>query len=96
MRYGYIMYGNMTPEITKLSPEQRNKKMDEAKAAAEKKGWHMVMWGHPFGVSEDILVVYETPKPLSAMFEDGLPNVMNNGRTHIVALPEKKDGYTAP
>jgi hypothetical protein len=96
MKYGYIMYGNMTQEMIKLTSEQRNKKMEEYRAEAEKKGWHMVMWGHPFGVSENILVVYETPKQLSAMFEDHLPNVMDNARTDIVALPEKKDGYNAP
>ncbi len=95
MKYGYIMYGNMTPEMMKLTSEQRNKRMEEYRAEAEKKGWRMVMWGHPFGVSEDIVVVYETPKQLSAMFEDRLPNVMDKARTDIVALPEKKDGYNA-
>jgi hypothetical protein len=95
MKYGYIQYGNMSKELYKLSPEQRNKKMEEYKATAEKEGWKMLMWGHPFGVSEDIVVVYETPKPLGAMFEDSLPSVMTAGRTHIVAIPEKKEGVAA-
>jgi hypothetical protein len=95
MKYGYIQYGNMSKELSKLPPEQRNKKMEEYKAAAEKQGWKMVMWGHPFGVGEDI-VVYETTKPLAAMFEDHLPSIMTNGRTDIVAIPEKKEGATYP
>ena len=95
MKYGYIQYGNMSQELWKLSPEQRNKKMEEYKAVAEKQGWKMVMWGHPFGVSENIVVVYETPKPLSAIFEDKLLSIMTNGRTDIVAIPEKKDGVAA-
>jgi len=95
MKYGYIQYGNMSKELYKLPPEQRNKKMEEFKAVAEKQGWKMVMWGHPFGVSEDIVVVYETAKPLAAMFEDHLPSIMTNGRTDIVAIPEKKEGVSA-
>jgi hypothetical protein len=85
----------MSKELYKLPPEQRNKKMEEYKIAAEKLGWKMLMWGHPFGTTEDIVVVYETPKPLSGMFEDALPSIFTNGRTHIVAIPEKKEGVAA-
>jgi len=95
MKYGYIQYGNMSKELYKLPPEQRNKKMEEYKIAAEKLGWKMLMWGHPFGVSEDFLVVWETPKQLSAMFEDNLPSMFSSGRTTIVACPEKKEGVAA-
>ena len=86
MKYGYIQYGNMSQELWKLSPEQRNKKMEEYKAVAEKQARAR---------AENIVVVYETPKPLSAMFEDKLPSIMTNGRTDIVAIPEKKDGVAA-
>ena len=95
MKYGYIQYGNMSKELWKLTPEQRNKKMEEYKAATEKMGWKMIMWGHPFGVSENFVVVYETPKPLGAMFEDKLPSLFDGGRTDIVALPEGKEGVAA-
>ncbi len=92
MKYGYIQYGNMTPEMWKLSAEERNRKMEEAKKDAEKKGFKMLMWGHPFGVSEEIVVIYESDKPLSAMFETPLPSVLTAGRTNLVACPTGTEG----
>jgi hypothetical protein len=95
MKYGYIQYGNMSKELYKLPPEQRNKKMEEYKVATAKLGWKMLMWGNPFGVSESFVVVYESSKPLAAMFEDKLPNLFYGGRTDIVAIPEGKEGVAA-
>ena len=48
-----------------------------------------------FGVSENFLVVYESQKPLVAMFEVKLSNLFDGVRTDIVAIPEGKEGVAA-
>jgi hypothetical protein len=46
----------MLPE---LSLEQLEKEMDKLKAGIEKMGMKMVFWGHPFGVAENTVVVFD-------------------------------------
>ncbi len=68
MKYGYIAYGNMLPEwfakMDKLPAE-----MDRFKEHAEKHGFHMKYWGHPFGTSENIVVVFKSEKDLGGLMK---------------------------
>lgn len=57
MKWRYaITYGNMKPDTT---VEQLMKDFAKYKAEVEKTGVKMVFWGHPFGVSENIVVLYD-------------------------------------
>jgi len=59
MKYTYaIAYSEMTPEFFSLSREERAEKMDELKKETEKSGVKILLWGHPWGTSENIVVVY--------------------------------------
>ena len=59
MKFGYIAYGKMNQELIQASPEERKKEMDRLKADAKKHGFKMMYWGHPYGVSENIVVVFK-------------------------------------
>ena len=63
MKYSYVTYGNMNPEwfdkYDKLPAE-----MDRYKEHAEKHGFKMTYWGHPYGISEDIVVMFNSEKDL--------------------------------
>ena len=57
MKWRYaITYGSMKPGA---SMEQLEKDMDKYRADVEKTGLKLVFWGHPFGVSEDMVVVLD-------------------------------------
>jgi hypothetical protein len=51
-----ITYGNMKPDTT---GEQLIKDFAKFKTEVEKNGIKMILWGHPFGVSENIVVVLD-------------------------------------
>jgi len=87
MKFGYITYGKMKPG---QKPEERTKEFAKLKDEAAKYGFHQQFWGHPFGVSESIVVVYESEKGvdtytkfLVAMREE-LP--YTDARTNIVTI----------
>ena len=85
MKYGYIVYGNLKPEFR--PGENLNKKMERVKEEAEKKGFHIKYWGHPYGVSEDIVVVYKSEKGLDAFSNMGINNPYTGARTDLVIIP---------
>ncbi len=85
MKYGYIAYGNMKPEWG--AGEELKKEMERVKEEAEKKGFHMKYWGHPYGVSEDIVVVYKSEKGLDQFFGMGLNPPFTGVRTDLVIIP---------
>ncbi len=85
MKYGYIVYGNLKPEWG--SGEELNKEMERVKADAEKKGFTMKYWGHPYGVSENIVVVYKSEKGLDAYFGMGVNPPFTGARTNLVVIP---------
>jgi len=59
MKYRYaIAYSEMTPEFFSLSREERAEKMDAIKKEAEKTGVKLLFWGHPWGTSENAVIVY--------------------------------------
>ena len=86
MKYGYIVYGNLNPEWL-TTTEDLKKEMERVKEEAEKKGFNMKYWGHPYGVSENIVVVYKSEKGLDAYFNLGLNNPFTGSRTNQVIIP---------
>jgi len=86
MKYGFVVYGNLKPEIR--PGEDLKKKMEQVKADAEKNGFTMKYWGHPYGVSEDIVVVYKSEKGLAEYFSWTPKNYPFTGsRTNLVIIP---------
>ena len=85
MKYGYIIYGNLKPEWG--PDEELKKEMERVKAEAEKKGFTMKYWGHPFGVSEDIVVVYKSEKGLDEYFLLNQDAPFTGSRTNQVIIP---------
>jgi len=74
-----------------LNPEALPKEFAKLKEEAAKHGFTQQFWGHPFGVSENIVIVYESEKGvdqytnfLVALWEE-LP--YTDPRTHIVTIP---------
>ena len=87
MKYGYIVYGNMKPEWEAAAAEDLKKEMERVKEEAKKKGFHMKYWGHPYGVSENIVVVYKSEKGLDEYFNMGINNPYTGARTDLVSIP---------
>jgi hypothetical protein len=86
MTFGYIVYGNMKPEWLS-STKDLKKEMERVKKEAEKHGFNMNYWGHPYGVSENIVVVYNSEKGLDAYFNMGLDIPFTGNRTNLVIIP---------
>ena len=89
MAYGYIRYGNPTAKWREMTAEQRKEKYKKIKEKAAEHGFKLLMWGGPFGVSEEIVCVYKSEKALAdfvAMNQEVL-HPMTNVRTNIVFLP---------
>jgi len=87
MKFGYIRYGNMSPEFGEITAEQRKEKVAEIKKEIEKHGFKLVLWGHPYGTSENIVFVYKSEKGLDGQIEADVPHPMRNTRTNIVQIP---------
>ena len=85
MKYGYIVYGVLKPDWG--AGEDLKKEMERVKGEAEKKGFKMKYWGHPYGVSENIVVVYKSEKGLDAYFSMGVTNPWTAARTNQVIIP---------
>jgi len=89
MAYGYIRYGNPTPEWREMTVEQRRELVKKIKEKTAGHGFKLLMWGGPFGVSEEIVCVYKSEKALQdfiAMNQE-VSHPMTNVRTNIVFLP---------
>lgn len=54
-----ITFGRMTPDFTKVMLKERSKALDQYKKEAEKYGVKVLFWGHPWGVSEGLVIVYD-------------------------------------
>lgn len=89
MKFGYISYVKMKPEFQALTTEERAKEFEKIGKEAEKLGLKMLFWGHPFGVSENMVCVYKSEKGLDAFFEFlttvDLP--YTDSRTNMIAIP---------
>ena len=86
MKFGYIAYGKMNPEL-RGSPEDRKKEMDRVKTEAEKHGFEKKYWGHPYGVSENIVAVFKSEKTLDAYFGMNIGLPFTDTRTNIIVIP---------
>ena len=89
MKYGYIAFGKLKPDIMGGGPESINKAMAELIKVAEKHDVMVKTYGYPFGVSENFVVVYASEKDLgnynNFMGEADLP--YTDARTHQVITP---------
>jgi hypothetical protein len=63
MKYAYICYANLNPEWFEKMDELPAE-MDRYKEHAEKHGFQMKYWGHPYGISENIVSVFKSEKEL--------------------------------
>jgi hypothetical protein len=89
LRHGFIAYGKAKPDLFKMSGEELAEEMERLVEKAGRFDLVLHMWGFPYGVDDDLVVVYESEK--------GLENYMNyeieselpysNTRTTIVAIP---------
>ena len=88
MRYGFIAYGNLKPAYQKKSFEEIHKSMQEVKNVAKKHNINIKMYGIPYGVSEDFIVVYESDQGLVNYYNFGLEADLpyTNTRTNQVSI----------
>jgi hypothetical protein len=89
MKYGFISFGKLRPDIMGGGPESINKAMDALIKIAEKHEIMIKTYGFPYGVSENFVVVYESEKELgnynNFLMEVDLP--YTDARTHQVIRP---------
>lgn len=92
MRHGFIVYGNLKPEFNKKPLYEIHKVMDEVKKVAEKHEIEIKMYGLPYGVSEDFVVVYESEKGLVNYYNFGTEADLpyTNTRTNQVSIDSFK------
>ena len=84
MRWRYaITYGKVKPGWTF---EQIGKEMAKYKADLEKGGVKVVFWGHPFGVSEGLVVVLDVGGNMDTYLKAvmGTSAPYTDSRTHFV------------
>jgi len=83
MKWRYaITYGKMKSGLTF---EQIEKEVTKYKADVEKAGVKMIFWGHPFGVSEDIVAVYDVGGNMDNYIKiTGLTSPYTDSRTDFV------------
>ena len=60
MKYGFIAYGNLKTEFSKKPMKVVDVVMKEVEKVAKKHDIEVKMYGVPYGVSEDFVVVYES------------------------------------
>ena len=84
MKWKYaVMYGNMKPG---WALEQIVKDMAKYKDEVEKKGIKLVFWGHPYGVSENMIVVLDLEGHMDAYVNLGVSGPWTNSRTDFVMV----------
>ena len=88
IKYGYVSYCKGTSKFWGLTEQERVKELDRIKREAEKYGLKMVLRGEPYGVSEDILLVFESEKGLDILnkFQNETYQPFESGRTILVVL----------
>ena len=88
MRHGFIAYGNLKPEFITKPLDEIHKVMKEVEKIAEKHDIEIKMYGLPYGVSEDFVVVYESEKGLVNYYNFGIEANLPyaNTRTNQVSI----------
>jgi len=82
MKWRYmITYGCMKPGVT---GEQLVKDMAKYKAELEKAGIKLVLWGHPFGTTEDMVAVLDLNGDMDKYLKDNADPPFTGSRTNTV------------
>ena len=86
MKYGYVCYASLRPEWFEKMDELPAE-MDRYKEHAEKHGFHMKYWGHPYGVSETMMVMFKSENDLGAWqkMNQAFPRPYTGDRTILAA-----------
>ena len=63
MKYAYVTYAKLKPEWSGRMDELLAE-MDRYKEHAGKHGFDMKYWGHPYGMSEDMVAMFTSEKDL--------------------------------
>ena len=85
MKYGYVSYAYMKTDVM-TDRDAMDKEMARVKEHAENHGFHMKYWGHPFGVAENIMVVFKSEKALGEfMAMNQATDLPYNGQRTILA-----------
>ncbi|HUV53808.1 MAG TPA: hypothetical protein VMW03_01240 [Candidatus Krumholzibacteriaceae bacterium] len=89
MRHGFIAYGKAKPDLFRISGEELAEEMGRLAEKVERFDLTLHMWGFPYGVDDDLVVVYESEKGLENYmnYEIGTELPYTNTRTTIVAIP---------
>ena len=88
MKYGFIAYGNLKTEFSKKTMKVVDVVMKEVEKVAKKHDIEVKMYGVPYGVSEDFVVVYESDKGLVNYYNFSLEADLpyTNTRTNQVSI----------
>jgi hypothetical protein len=88
MRYGFIAYGNLKPEFNKMPVTEIHEIMKKVETTAKEHEIEIKMYGIPYGVSEDFVVVYESNKGLVNYYNFGTEADLpyTNTRTNQVSI----------
>ncbi len=91
MKYGFIAYGNLKPELSKRPMNLVHVIMKDVEKVAKKHEIEVKMYGVPYGVSEDFVVVYESDKGLVNYYNFSLEADLpyTNTRTNQVSIDEE-------
>ncbi len=86
MKYKYISYCKGTSEFWELTEKERTKEFNRIKRKSEKYGLKMILKGEPYGVSEDIILAFESEKGLDVFnkFQNETYQPFESGRTIVV------------
>ena len=88
MGMGFITYAKMTPEFQAMSRPERAAAMERLKEQTSKHNVYMLMWGHPYGVNENLVIVYQSGKGVenynNMVIDD--QNVYVDSRTTVAVL----------
>lgn len=92
MKHGFIVYGNLKPEFNQKPLDEIHQVMKEVKKVAEKHEIEIKMYGLPYGVSEDFVVVYESEKGFANYYNFGTEADLpyTNTRTNQVSIDSIK------
>ena len=88
MRYGFIAYGNLKPEYNKKPLTEIHEVMKIVREIADKHDIEIKMYGVPYGVSENFVVIYESDKGLVNYYNFGTEANLpyTNTRTNQVSI----------
>jgi len=89
MEHGFIVYGRLKRGLSERSLEEIHRVMEGVKKAAQEYGIRVVMYGFPYGVAEDFVVVYESEKGLVNFYNFAINTDLpyESPRTNQVAIP---------